>query len=322
MAKNWKPRQFDVELGKFMDNDSSFAVYWAYRHYYDLLMNIVINRFEWKGIPKTVNERYLELMLTERGTVVYFKDEVMGELALPVMEKGPLDIYMEPTNPIAYASNGAYRKELKTKISDDDMGNCVLIHNNRLHSPSLFIINRYAMMLAEADQVTKVNLNSQRNPYILAVDESQIKSANAIVHKINKGDRIIVMATNGGIDPKDINVLNTAAEYHVSDLYAYKKNLWNEALNAFGITTLASDKKERTITGEMEANNQSIISQRNIYLIERQKAAEEISEMFGHEVTVEYRGDDLDTMMGGGFDGDVYNEFGGNAGSRVATPAE
>lgn len=326
MAKkgSWRPKQFNTELNKYVNNENNYAYYWSYRFYYDLLMNIVINRFKWNGIPSTVNERYLELMLTERGAAAYFNDPAIGELALPIQEQGPLDIYMEPINPIAYASNGQYQRQLHSYVSEDDPGDCVIIHNNRMHSPSIYYINRYAMMLAEADQVTKVNLNAQRNPFILAVDESQKISADIIVNKINRGERVIVLATNGGIEPGDIQVLTTAAEYHVSDLYAYKKNLWNEALNSFGITTLASDKRERTITGEMEANNQSILSQRNIYLVERQIAAEAITKMFGHEVTVEYRGDDIDNIllsMGGVPNGPVYNDAGGNAGTGMEPTA-
>ena len=68
-----KDRQF-WESAKY--NNATF------RYYYDRLIEMAVSRFEWKGLPDTVDTRYLELALLTDGKAVFFYDEVLGYLAL------------------------------------------------------------------------------------------------------------------------------------------------------------------------------------------------------------------------------------------------
>ena len=44
----------------------------TFQYYLDLLQQLAISRFEWKNLPKTVDERYLELTLFFDGFAVFF----------------------------------------------------------------------------------------------------------------------------------------------------------------------------------------------------------------------------------------------------------
>ena len=118
----------------------------SYLMYYDRLKELAISMFEYKNLPDTVDQRFLELVLFEQGQAVFFKDEVMGYLTLRNARSGPFDVYGIPTKRRAYAVNGYQNDDL-------DESNSVIIWNNYLHSCSAPIIRNYAERLWELDRI-------------------------------------------------------------------------------------------------------------------------------------------------------------------------
>ena len=97
----------------------------TYDYYFMRLSNIAVSIFEWKNLPETVDPRYLELALMSDGRAVFFKDEVMGYLALRCMIGGRWNVYDIPTERTAYAVNG-YQNRLNPEDS-------VIIYNNMIY---------------------------------------------------------------------------------------------------------------------------------------------------------------------------------------------
>ena len=64
MARN--KRSFDEALYR---NNAT------YLYYYNRLIELAISMFEWKNLPKEIDQRYLELILCTNGNAVFFKDE-------------------------------------------------------------------------------------------------------------------------------------------------------------------------------------------------------------------------------------------------------
>ena len=63
----------------------------------------------------------------------------------------------------------------------------------------------------------------------------------------------------------------------------------NEALTYFGINNANTDKRERLITDEANANNQLIDCCAQMFLESRQRACKEINKKFGTNISVELR---------------------------------
>lgn len=263
----------------------------TYLQYRDRILNIALNRFEWKNLPDSVNERFLEEQLIFKGEAVYFDDPVLGNLCLAVADGGTLNVYKEPTKPMAYSIN--YNKTL-------ELGkNCVIIHNNRTRTPTFPLIKYYARKLSTIDRVIDVNVSAQRTPFFVAVDETAVPTARLILDKIFNNEDVVVAQKN--LDVNSIKVFPTLADYRADKLYTLRKQYWSECLNMLGIMSNTSEKKERVITGELEADEQSIIAQRNVFLVERQIAAEEINRMFGTNIEVVFR-----NMDGEGTGNEIY----------------
>lgn len=64
--------------------------------YLNRLQNISLNTFEWKNLPDTISERFLELTLCTLGYALFFEDEYLGYLALTCAQNGPFDVYNIP----------------------------------------------------------------------------------------------------------------------------------------------------------------------------------------------------------------------------------
>ena len=71
-------------------------------YYYKRLVDLSISMFEWKGLPDSVDPRFLELALFSDGFAVYFRDNDLGEngkdLCLRSMIGGRWSIYNIPTS--------------------------------------------------------------------------------------------------------------------------------------------------------------------------------------------------------------------------------
>ena len=137
----------------------------TYIHYYNRLTELAISMFEWKNLPDSIDPRFLELVLFSDGMAVFFKDEVLGYLALQTMIGGNLDVYRIPKIRRAYATNG-YNRSLDEKDS-------VIIFNNMLHTNCLKDVELFARRLYECDRTIDVNIKAQKTPIMIACDENQ-----------------------------------------------------------------------------------------------------------------------------------------------------
>lgn len=253
----------------------------SYLHYYDRLTELAISMFEWKNLPTSIDPRFLELNLFSQGAVVYFDDDVMGNLALPVSMNGSFDVYGIPTNRRAYSQNG-YNRQLNDK-------NSVLIFNNYLHTPARNYIEMFAKRLYNLDRAIDVNANAQKTPVLVLCEETErLTMLNA--YKQYEGNEPFIFG-NSGMNTKGFTVLKTDAPYVCDRLYQLKTQIWNEALTYLGISNLNTTKKERMVTDEVIRNQGGTIASRYSRLEARREAVEKINAMFGTNIEVSYRED-------------------------------
>lgn len=256
-----------------LQNDRVFLDYF-YR-----LQNLAISMFEWKNLPPTVSERFLELTLFEYGKAIYFRDIVIGDLALTVMYNGDIDVYRIPTRRTAYANNG-YQMPL---TADDS----VFIFNNYLHMPSIYTIILYAERLTQIERAIEVNINAQKTPVLILSEESQRLTLEKVYQQYSGNQPVIFGSKN--LDISGITAVKTDAPFVADKLYILKRQTWNEILTFMGIENSNTEKKERLVTDEISSNLGAVQAQRFVMLNSRQQAAKEINAMFGTNIQVEFR---------------------------------
>lgn len=262
----------------------------TYMQYLRRLMELSMSMFAWKNLPNTVDPRYIELRLFETGSVVFFKDDVLGELCLDCIQQGNFDVYGNPITRRAYSCYNNYQKVLSDKDS-------VIIWNNYLRTNSVTDIQLYAKRLWDLDRSVDVNAKAQKTPLLIQCNEKQKLSMKNLYMQYD-GNTPVIFADNN-IDINGVKVISTQAPYVADKLYQLKNQIWNEALTYLGISNLNINKQERLITDEVSSSQGSTISSRYSRLECRKQAVEKINEMFGLDIEVDYRKDyqDIDLDM-------------------------
>ena len=253
----------------------------TYLHYYNSLTELSLSMFEWKNLPATIDQRFLEMCLFSDGMCVFFEDEVLGYLCLQCMIGGKLNVYRIPMQRRAYATNG-YNKEL-------DGTNSVIIFNNYLHTNSMLDVEMYSKRLYDLDRAIDVNAKAQKTPVLIQCDESQRLTMKNL-YKQYEGNEPFIFGSKG-LDANGLKVLQTAAPYVADKLYELKSQIWNEALTYLGISNTNVTKKERMISDEVIRNMGGTIASRYSRLESRRQAVEQINKMFGLDIEVNYRAD-------------------------------
>ena len=255
----------------------------TYRLYLDQILEIAIARYKWNGLPKTIDERFLELTLSgKNGAVLFFKDENIGHLALPCTMSGRFNVYNIPIQRRAYAVNGY-------QANRDDT-NSVIIYSNQLHN-GMSVYNRlvqYAKDLYLIDSIIMVNVNAQKTPLMLLADEKQMLTLKNLYMKYD-GNQPFIFGDRNDLNPNSIQALVTGAPYVADKLYELKQNIWNEVLTFLGVPNVQMNKKERLITDEVNRGLGGVFASRYSGLLSRRQACDQINEMFGLNLSVEYR---------------------------------
>lgn len=257
---------------------------WQWSDYFFKLKELATGMFKWNGLPDTIPERCLEEFLFERGFVIFFKDPVMGYLALKGTTFGK-DVYGDPSfyKPISPTASFQVMKA-------DDV---VMIRNNYDRYPTAQTAFRYASALYDLDSTRDVNLRAQKTPYIIAGEQQERRSLMAIFEKITRNiPAIYTPKTLTNLSSK-IQVLKTDAPFIAGSIQDMKITILNEYLNMVGLA-ISDEKRERRTDDEIFQFNRKANAFANTFLKPRQEACKEINKKFGLNISVELAVDEIE----------------------------
>lgn len=235
--------------------------------------------FEYVNLPDSVDWRFLEMTLFNKGQALWFEDEVMGNIVTMFASNGPFNIYRIPINRHAFAVNG-YQNDL-------DDSNSVIIYNNLIRTNSVLDVKMYARRLYNLDRAIDVNANAQKTPVLIVCDQEQ-RLTMLNLYKEFDGNAPVVFGDKA-LDLSALKVLKTDAPYVADKLFELKNQTWNEALTRLGINNVAFQKKERMVSDEVVRSQGGTIASRYSRLEARRQAIDEINKMFGLNIEVNYR---------------------------------
>ena len=173
--------------------------------------------------------------------------------------------------PIDVEATGELSEEIGTRKVGED---CELIYMDSADFPNApysigveSYIEIYAEKLANCDGAIDVNLLVSRTPYIFGCeDEKQVSDMKGLVNRIMSGAPAIYykMSRKANKSPqsKDLPLLKTPVKenFVALDTQIAKRTIINEFLTGIGINNANTDKKERLITSEVEANDGEILA--------------------------------------------------------------
>lgn len=286
---------FQKELDLYGVDNSAYR----YKYYVDMLLNICVSIFQWENLPKTVDPFILEKTLLLSGKCVYFKDDVIGDIVLPVEADANNNIFNEPKRRVAYSWNTFFHKQL-------DDSNSVMIYNNVMRTSEILDIYETAKKLYTINSARTSNINAQKTPILIICDERNRLTMENIYEKYNNNTPVIFSYDD--FNPNDkFNVFKTDAPYTADKLFQLEQNELNSFLARMGVCSLSETKRERVITSEINALNGGAYTMRLSRLNARKQACKKINEMFGTEIDVHFN--DFLNLEGGASEWDTQSEF-------------
>lgn len=262
------------------------------RMYVRILTELCANRFEWTGLPDSVNVRFLESNLIWRGVAVFYKDPDSGKFfAAQGAPSGAVNFMDEP---IRYTIIGPTMQTTTLRAvpeydvtpdgqpGDRKPQECVPIWCNYMREPDLDVIHLYAVKLAKLDRSIEITADNMRKTKVVSASENErLSTVNALKQIAEGQDAVLVQETAGASLISNMQVLDLGVDpLTLPNLMIAKSKLWNECMGLLGINNANQDKKERLVAAEVGANDEQVQATRNIALNSRQQACEQINALW------------------------------------------
>lgn len=252
------------------------------QNYRDKYFNLFRAQFKWDGLNYR-QEEYIMRKFYGFGTIAAARaNGLQDELVFAPWAQNAVDQYGLPeqinllneyNSPVIPSGN---------LIVDKDA--CIgYIQRNK--KPVKAKVEYYIKQLAEVELVIRNQLNLHKLPYVISVsDDINEENLQDIIDKIMNNEQYI---STIGIDPNDIDILNTNVPYLIDKLYSYKISIENELKTYLGIDNQGVEKTEQLQLSEISSGNQEIDDCRNVFLDCLKEWCKNIKDTFGITISVE-----------------------------------
>lgn len=258
--------------------NSQISNYLTYQMYLRQLLTLAENVFEFTNLPEFIDVSYLNKQLLRKGSVAFFKDEVMGVIALPYNNIGTLDVYGRPRTIQVIARNG-YTRTLKE-------GEFVIMYDNNGRYPLLMDIYQNAERIANCKKVIDINIAQQKTPRIWLTNSDKKRTVEDLLNQYD-GNVETVLAYDT-LDLDDVQAICKPAPFVADKIDIHLEKEWAEFFRLIGVANLVEQKKERLIQDEMTASLGGTIASRYSRFEPRKRAIDEINKKFGTNIGVKY----------------------------------
>ena len=240
------------------------------------LLQKAISVFRWT-MPKNWAENYTLFSLYCFGYVAVAKTDKFGVIPQHCTLSG-YDVFYRPNTAIISNPLIMYKPLTIGK-------NCELIKLQPDYGGILDVIRLYADMMALCVQAASVNLLNSKLSYVFFADNSAMaQSFKKLMDEIESGKPAVVAdsklkSNSGGINMEMLQQ-NVKTNFITPELLVCLRNISNMFATEIGLPNANTDKRERLITDEVNANNAETSGKADMWLEQLQKDCKKVCEMF------------------------------------------
>jgi hypothetical protein len=183
---------------------------------------------------------------------------------------------------------------MPSPVERDIDQDCVLLKLTPDYAGILDLIYFYAGKMALASSAVNVNLLNSKLAYLFtAKNKSVAESFKKMYDQIASGEPASIIDRNL-LDPDgnktwDFFSQNLHENYIASDILADMRKIEQQFDTDIGIPNANTDKRERLITDEVNANNVETATRCELWLEELKKGCEKVKTMFDVDIKVDWR---------------------------------
>lgn len=271
------------------------------RYFTKYLLQKAMSVFEW-DLPATWNKDYFLYVLYCWGYVAIVNTDKFGVIPQGCGLKG-YDVFYAPTH--AVIANPLLSGILEPRIGTQ----CELLKLQPDFSGILDLVGHYAEQMALASQSVSVNLLNSKLSYVFtAKTKALAESLKKMYDQIASGEPAVVIDSRlknaaDGEETWKAFEQNVGGNYIVTNLLADLRKIEAMFDTEIGIPNANTDKRERLIQDEVNANNIETYSKCAMWLENLQDACKRVNDMFGLSIAVRWR--KIPEMGGASDDGNI-----------------
>lgn len=252
------------------------------------LFQKAISVFRWK-LPETWNRDYFLYVLYAWGFIGVVETDKFGVICQAGAPYG-YDIYYQPTNLII--TNPLLKGALQPRIGTD----CTVFKLQPDWGGINDLINYYADMLALCAETSGVNLLNSHLSFVFPADsKATAESYKKLFDRVASGEPCVVIDKHlfreDGEQSWAPFQQNIGQNYIVSDIISDMRKIMAQFDTEIGIPNANTDKRERLVTDEVNANNVETTTRCELWLDSLKECAEKTNSMFGTSISVDWRHD-------------------------------
>lgn len=271
------------------------------RYFTKYLLQKAMSVFEW-DLPETWNKDYFLYVLYCWGYIAVVNTDKFGVIPQGCGLKG-YDVFYAPTH--AVIANPLLSGILEPRIGTQ----CELLKLQPDFSGILDLVGHYAEQMALASQSVSVNLLNSKLSYVFtAKTKALAESLKKMYDQIASGEPAVVIDSRlknaaDGEETWKAFEQNVGGNYIVTNLLADLRKIEAMFDTEIGIPNANTDKRERLIQDEVNANNIETYSKCAMWLENLQDACKRVNDMFGLSIAVRWR--KIPEMGGASNDGNI-----------------
>lgn len=254
---------------------------------------IALNLFSWENLPPTIEERYIEKALFDKGLVCLVDDENFGQIVVGCSYSQNMNIWGEPTEVITSGFNYIKTFSIENTINtnpylDYDVKGVIVCQNNDLYIPTRKILEYYVNKLVEVELSTFTNIYLQKFPFLINTTKDNEMTMKTLISKVDKGEPYIMYNKKIADLTTAVDVFNLNVPFVADKLLQYRFETEREIYTLFGFNN-NFEKKERLLTDEVNVNNDFINCNIDSMFKKRKEFAELMNAKYGWNVQVKKR---------------------------------
>lgn len=254
-----------------------------YRRY---LLQKAMSVFKWT-LPFNWSRDYFLYILYCWGNIAIINTDKYGVIPQGGTLTG-YNLYYEPTH--IQITNPLIKHDLMPQIGVD----CTLLKLQPDYGGIIDLVNDYAELMAIASETASINLFNSKLSYIFAANnKTGAESLKKLYDQIQSGNPAAVVDKNllnaDGTPAWMMFSQNVGQNYIVDKILSDLRKIESMFDTHIGIPNANTDKRERLVTDEVNANNVETYSKCALWLEELQDGCRRANDMFGIDMSVDWR---------------------------------
>lgn len=258
------------------------------RYFTRYLFQKAISVFDWQGMPEHWSKDFFLYVLYARGYLTITDVPGYGPIPQNCSLMGR-NIFYQPKEVII--ANSAIKGQQITRTIDKD---CVLLKLTPDYAGIIDIVSIYADKMALCLESAGINLVNSKLAYVFASKNKAFAEAfKKMFDQINAGNPAVVIdkdLMNEDGSPSWMTFSqDIKSNFIAPELIELLKKIENNFDAEIGLPNNPTEKKERLIVDEVNANNASTYAKSQLWLDSLKEGVEKANRMFGLELSVEWR---------------------------------